>query len=214
MPQSFLNLWQSPWLSPVTPQAGGRASLRRTAWHRSPSCNDMGFPESSVSPTALTGKHTRLIQAGFTKYSQVCFWLTSLTGSPQSRARRTLQQCLGGDVAASLCSKSAKNKQHLKCYYKKPVATLSPMKNVHFDSCSLEQKGLRWLLCDQGTGCKARGVQPGPALVGIVARGSCPGQPHREDIPWGHTCRQEGHRPLSWSTTARTEPTALKSVSI
>lgn len=65
----------------------------------------------------------------------------------------------------------------------------------------------QWL---QNKECAARASTHGDC----APTGPALGQLHREDIPWGHMSKQEGHRLLSWSMTARTEPTALKSLSI
>lgn len=82
----------------------------------------------------------------------------------------------------------------------KLAATLFPIKkknNICFvTSCTLEQKGLRWFLWDRDNGCKARKVQPGPALPGLAPSwGCCHGQPCREAESWEGTAGQAGHKP-------------------
>lgn len=132
---------------------------------------------------AHTGKHTGLMLVGAPGYSWVCSQLTSQcygnTESPWSK--RTLQQCLGGNTAARLCSKNGKSQ--LK----------EPLSKVGNNSPSHEEWGF-WQL-QSGTkrievisdfcGIRAMAVKQGVCSQGQPSwcpPGSCPGQPCKEDI--------------------------------
>lgn len=161
---------QSLKIPEVTPQVIGRVSLRWSPRHRSPSCNYMSSPDASMSPTAHTAKHTGLMLVGPQGYSWLCFQLTSQcyenTESPRSRGRRTLQQCLGGDTAARLCSKSGKSQ--LKVQSSKVGNNSLSHEECGFCQLQSGTKGTEMTSVASGQCCKARSVQPGPALPGSL----------------------------------------------
>lgn len=136
-----------------------------------------------MSPTAHTVKHTGLMLVGPPGYSWVCSQLTSRcygnTESPWSRGRRTLQQCLGGNTAARLCSKS--DKSQLKVPWSK-VGNDSPShEECEFWQLQSGTKRIevtpvasgQWLLSKE---CAVRaspcGVPQGPALPSHAGRTS------------------------------------------
>lgn len=160
-----------------------------------------------------TGRTYKIFLALFLVHVLVLRW--HLQGALRTGAEGQLQQCLGGDAASSFCRESGKSRPTFKVLLWK--AGSNPLSHEKYAFWQLQSgtKGIemtsvasgQWL---QSKECAARASPPGDS----TAAGSCPGQPRREDIPWGHMRGQEGHRPPSWSMTGRTEPIALKSVNV